>query len=179
MEQRPGKVIIHASGGTAGTGAVTYKLTLPSSWMKKMEITELDRQVELSFDGNTITVTKRLKLEEFLTVKREQGHRLVKLLFFNGSELCTTILADETEHVLQIKNHTDHIIKTAFGNNLSPTWDDFQHFLEARCIPRARAGLREYLEAIGVEAYDPMQIIQKTQGRMAEDDQWIKLEALT
>ena len=40
----------------------------------------------------------------------------------------------------------------------------------------ARAGLREYLETIGVDRYDPLEIIRKTQGRMAEDDLWLTVE---
>ena len=67
------------------------------------------------------------------------------------------------------------LLRTAFGNNLRPSWADFQAFLEERCIPRQRAGLREYLEAIGVAEYDPLQIIRKTQGRMAEDQQWLEV----
>jgi hypothetical protein len=35
--------------------------------------------------------------------------------------------------------------------------------------------VREYLEAIGVAEYDLLQIIQKTQGRMAEDQQWLEV----
>ena len=57
MERRLGKIIIHASGGTAAKGANTYKLTLPSAWVKEMSINESEREVELSFDGNTITIT--------------------------------------------------------------------------------------------------------------------------
>ncbi|MEG0756709.1 MAG: Hin recombinase, partial [Oscillospiraceae bacterium] len=67
-------------------------------------------------------------------------------------------------------------VKTAFGNNPLPTWADFQAFLEERCVPRHRAGLREYLEAIGVDAYDPLTIVEKTAGRMAEDKQWLTVE---
>jgi len=178
MERRQGKIIIHASGGTAGKGANTYKLTLPSAWMKEMGITEFDREVELSFDGRTITIAKRQTMEEFISANRKQGHSLLKLTYFDGDNICTTMIADETEHVLCIENHTDRVIKTAFGNNRVPTWEDLQRFLEERCIPRARAGLREYLEAIGVEEYDPVEIIKKTEGRMAEDDQWIRIEVL-
>ena len=47
--------------------------------------------------------------------------------------------------------------------------------LEERCVPRQRAGLREYLEVIGVGEYDPLEIIRKTAGRMAEDSQWLEL----
>lgn len=178
MERRLGKIIIHASGGTAAKGANTYKLTLPSVWVKDMGINESGREVELSFDGNTITIARRLSVDEFVSAKRELGHALVKLLYFDREELCTTIIADNTERVLCIENHTDRVIKTAFGNNLVPTWEDLRHFLEERCIPRARAGLREYLETIGVEEYDPMEIIKKTEGRMAEDEQWIRIEVL-
>ena len=178
MERRQGKIIIHASGGTAGKGANTCKLTLPSVWIKEMGISEIDREVELSFDGRTISITKRLGIEEFVDAKKEQGHALLKLSYFDCDKLCSTIVADTTERRICVENHVDHIIKTAFGNNLLPTWDDFQKFLEERCIPRARAGLREYLEAIGVEEYDPIEIIKKTEGRMAEDRQWIKIEVL-
>lgn len=66
-------------------------------------------------------------------------------------------------------------MKTAFGANELPTWEDFELFLEERCVPRERAGLREYLEALGLEEYDPLDIVRKTQGRMAEDDQWLEV----
>ncbi len=178
MEQRRAKTIIHASGGTAGKGANTYKLTLPSAWMKEMGINECSREVELTFDGSVITVAKHLPMDALIAAKRAQGKPLLKLSYFDGNMLCTTIIADEAEHIVRIENHTDRMIKTAFGNNFAPTWDDFQHFLEERCISRTRAGLREYLEAIGLEEYDPMEIIKKTQGRMAEDDQWIRIEVL-
>ena len=59
-----------------------------------------------------------------------------------------------------------------------PTWADLEEFLEERCIPRQRAGLREYLEALGLEEYDPLAIIQKTKGRMAEDDQWMEVREI-
>ena len=77
-----------------------------------------------------------------------------------------------------MENYTDMMVKTAFGTNAAPTWADLEAFLEERCIPRQRAGLREYLEALGLEEYDPLAIVQKTQGRMAEDDQWMEVEKL-
>ena len=178
MEQRQGNIIIHASGGTAGRGANTYKLTLPSTWIKELGIDDTHRKVELSFDGSAITITKSLTMEEFISAKRKRGHALVKLSYFDRDRLCTEIIADKTEHSLCVENHTHNTIKTAFGNNTMPTWEQLQLFLEERCIPRARAGLREYLDVIGVEEYDPIEIIQKTEGRMAEDDQWIKMEVL-
>ena len=103
---------------------------------------------------------------------------LLKLSYYNGDTLCTTILADPNDQTLCFENYTDRVLKTAFGNNYAPTWADFQFFLAERCIPRTRGGLREYLETIGVEEYDPLEIIRKTEGRMAEDQQWIRVEVL-
>ena len=77
-----------------------------------------------------------------------------------------------------VENQAVPTIKTAFGNNLLPNWEDFQRFLEDRCIPRQRAGLREYLETLGLDEYDPLAIIEKTGGRMAEDQQWLTIEVL-
>ena len=37
---------------------------------------------------------------------------------------------------------------------------------------------KEYLEAIGVDRYEPLEIIRKTQGRMAGDDLWLTVEEL-
>jgi hypothetical protein len=76
-------------------------------------------------------------------------------------------------------NHVSNPAKTAFGNNAMPTWEDFILFLEDRCIPRERAGLREYLEVIGVGEYDPLEIIRVTSGRMAEDNQWLHVKTLS
>ena len=37
-------------------------------------------------------------------------------------------------------------------------------------MPRARDGLRHYLKELGLDRYEPLAIIRKTQGRMAEDN---------
>ena len=52
-----------------------------------------------------------------------------------------------------------------------------QH-LGDRCIPRQRAGMQKYLEALGLEKYAPLAIIEKTGGRMAEDQQWLSIEVM-
>ena len=77
---------------------------------------------------------------------------------------------------IQIENHTDRILDTAFGVNTTPTWKDFETFLEDRCFPRTRDKMKLVLEDIGLPFYDTFMIIEKTQGRMAEDDFWIRIE---
>ena len=117
-----------------------------------------------------------LSVREFWERVRGAGHRGLLLSWFNDDELCSAVAADLTEETLCAEDFTDNWLHTAFGRNPAPSWKDFMELLEDRCIPRTRAGLREYLEALGLDAYDPLQIIRKTGGRMAEDHQWIRIE---
>ena len=173
MEKRGGRIIAGRAGGTAGKNAMTYKVSLPSAWVREMGLSGEGRQIELSFDGQRIILSPRQT-----SVEPVPGHRVVRLKYYDGERLCSTVLADYTEQLVWAENFCADPVKTAFGRNTSPTWQDYEAFLAERCIPRSRAGLREYLEAIGVSEYDPLAIICKTAGRMAEDDQWLMVEDL-
>lgn len=178
MEQRSAKINISAAGGNAGVGAKTCKVTLPTTWLSALGIGEARREVVLTFDGEQITISPALNMEEYARKKLVMGHQVYSLEYYDGSLLCTLIYADFTDQTLQAENHTDLLIKTAFGKNALPTWEDLQAFLEERCIPRGRAGLRDYLADIGLSEYDPLEIVKRTEGRMAEDAQWLKVEVL-
>ena len=58
----------------------------------------------------------------------------------------------------------------------NPTIEDYNEFLESRCFPRTRDKMKLVLRDLGIPFYDPYLIIQKTEGRMAEDDFWLKIE---
>ena len=176
MERRIAKLIVGKAGGTAGKDSKTYKVSLPSKWVVELGLT--DTKMEISFDGERIMISPHLSMDEFLEKKESLGHKLVKFEFYDGEILCTKIIADFTDEILSVENTTEHIVKTAFGKNEVPTWEDFQNFLEERCVPQSRSGIREYLETIGVESYEPLEIIKKTNGRMAEDNQWLKWEVI-
>lgn len=175
MEIRPGKITASRAGGTAGSGSKTYKVSLPSAWVNKMASSEQDGRVILAFDGETVTVRPEQSPRQYRDARLAQGHELLEIRYYNGDELCTLIYADRTAKDLTAENYTSQTVKTAFGNVPFPSWEDLEEFLEERCIPRGRAGLREYLEALGLDGYDPLAIVQKTQGRMAEDDQWMEV----
>lgn len=179
MEKRLAKINFSAAGGTASKGAHTCKVTLPTAWVEALGLKQESRDVELSFDGNTIILARPLSGQEFTTQKRNLGHLLRRIRFYDGDGLCTTIYADFTDETFVVENHIEDPVKTAFGNNPLPNWADLQAFLQDRCIPRERAGLREYLEALGIDEYDPLKIIQRTGGRMAEDHQRLEVDELS
>ena len=176
MERRIAKLIVGKAGGTAGKDSKTYKVSLPTKWVAELGLTE--SKMEISFDGERIIISPHFSVDKFLEKKESLGHKLLKLEFYDGEVLCTKIVADFTDETLSVENTTERIVKTAFGKNKAPTWEDFQNFLEERCVPQSRSGIREYLETIGVEEYNPMEIIKKTNGRMAEDNQWLKWEVI-
>mgnify|MGYP003278528062 FL=1 len=97
------------------------------------------------------------------------------LRYMDNDGVCTIINADFKNEKVTIENHTDDILHRAFGINEDPTWSDFQLFLEDRCFPKTRDKLKLVLKDVGVDYYDPLSIIRKTNGRMAEDSQWIEI----
>lgn len=103
------------AGGTASVGAKTHKVTLPSRWLQAMGITDEKREVELAFVGHQIMITRVVTIEEFYDEKKAQSHSLKTLKFWNADTLCTTIVADFTDHTLCAENHTGQMVKTAFG----------------------------------------------------------------
>ena len=102
----------------------------------------------------------------------------VRMDFMCEDDCCTQILVDFKHEKIEIQNTTDKIMLRAFGINRNPTWEDFLEFLEDRCFPRTRDHLKLILKELELDFYDPFYIIEKTQGRMGEDMQWLKVTYL-
>jgi hypothetical protein len=88
---------------------------------------------------------------------------------------CTIINVDFLHQKIKIENRTDDLLHRAFGIIEQPSWEDFKYFLQSRCFTKTRGLLKEALQDIEVDSYDPLQIIERTKGRTAEDDLWIKI----
>ena len=96
-----------------------------------------------------------------------------RMCFLYRDQLCTTIDIDFRHEKIAIQNYTKKIPLRAFGVVEHPTWDDFTWFLESRCFPKTRDHAKDILKEMGLPFYDPLLIIEKTDGRMAGDEQWI------
>ena len=84
-------------------------------------------------------------------------------------------MIDLLEEKVKIKNYANNIMYRAFGKNDNPTFSDYEEFLKSRCFPETRDKLKLVLEDLNLPFYDPFLIIKKTEGRMAEDDFWIRI----
>lgn len=85
----------------------------------------------------------------------------------------TVIDVNSITKKVRIINLSDDMITRAFGVNESPDYEDFEEFLESRCMPRTRYGIEEELKKMNIDSYDPYQIVEKTKGRVYGDGQWI------
>lgn len=63
-EKRNARATIHKAGGTAGKPSVTYSVKIPNSWAKRWGLTTDDRQLQLSFNGDEITIRKSGEAQE-------------------------------------------------------------------------------------------------------------------
>ena len=100
----------------------------------------------------------------------------LRLYYMYNQMICTVIDVSIKDHTVKIYNYTNHIMFRAFGVNENPTFEDSEEFLRSRCFPETRDKLKLVLKDLDLPFYDPYMIIEKTEGRMAEDDFWIKIE---
>ena len=70
--------------------------------------------------------------------------------------------------------YSGHRFRGQHGTHLGRFSDFFRESLYSK-NPRTRSGLNYYLDAVGVSEYDPIQLVEKTHGRMAEDHKWLKI----
>ena len=94
----------------------------------------------------------------------------LRMYYMENNFVNTVIDVDIMNRKVSFKNYTDRLILRAFGAKEVVTYEDFEAFLESRCFPRDRDKMKIELEALGLRNYDPLAIIRKTEGKMAEDD---------
>lgn len=100
----------------------------------------------------------------------------VRLWYMYKQDVCTIIDVNEMKKEVCIKNYTDNLMFRAFGVEEHPNYEAYMEFLKSRCFPESRDKMKLILKDLDLPFYDPFMIIEKTEGRMAEDDFWIRIE---
>ena len=136
---------------------------------------------ERSNDAITGPVCLLLKMlsrypEYIKSVKLPEKTFPIRLYYMYKQTICTVIDVNEMQRKIQIYNYTDNVMFQAFGVNEEPTYEEYLEFLESRCFPESRDKMKLILKDLNLPFYDPFMIIEKTEGRMAEDEFWIKIE---
>lgn len=147
---------------------------------RKKSLTEKDIDNAIKMQGRGMSTKKiadyfgvsRQTISKYLN-KPLDGDYVMRLDFMYKQKVCTEIYVDFENKQIKIINRTNDIMKRAFGVNENPTWEDFESFLEERCFPNSRALKKTILQRIGMDSYDPLQILELNKGRTAEDNQYI------
>lgn len=100
----------------------------------------------------------------------------IRLWYMHNQTVCTMIDVNEMKKSIEIVNYTDNLMFRAFGVEENPNYKMYEEFLESRCFPKSRDKIKLVLRDLDLPFYDPFLIIEKTEGRMAEDDFWIRIE---
>ena len=138
------------------------------------EIKDLQEKNSVRKENEQKQRLSRQVIGRYLNREPEPGYTL-RLTYMHKQYPCTVIDVDYLNRRVKIQNRTGDLLHRAFGVNETPDWDAYEQFLESRCFPRSRGNLKELLRDMGLDSYDPIQIIEKTHGRTFDDAQWIKL----
>ncbi len=114
------------------------------------------------------------EIEDELTLPKKEYP--LRLWYYYQNIVCTIIDVDIVNQKVVIKNFTNNIMYRAFGRNEHPTFSEYEEFLKSRCFPEERDKMKLMLREMDIPFYDPIMIIEKTEGRMAEDDFWIRID---
>lgn len=161
--------------------AQIYKEKNPRNAGRKKKFTAEDIQAIRSLleSGTTVNeVAKRFQtsrqvIGKYLNQKPAEGYTL-RITYMYQQYPCTIIDVDFLNQRVMVQNKTNDMLHRAFGVVEHPTWDDFATFLKERCFPTTRGNAKEILKQLQLTCYDPLQIVEKTRGRTAEDDMWLK-----
>ena len=119
-------------------------------------------------------LTRHPGLAGSLELPAESG--TLRVWYYHRQMVCSVIDVNEPMRTVSVRNYVDDPLFRAFGKNTEPTYEDYEAFLESRCFPPTRDKMKLQLKELDLPFYDPLLIIEKTEGRLAGDDFWIRME---
>lgn len=87
-----------------------------------------------------------------------------------------TAEVDITNNKVTIKKYTSNPVKQFFLAFDSMDIVGFSELLEARCWERERVDISQILEKLGINEYDPIEIVKRTFGVSYNDSIWFKFD---
>lgn len=142
------------------------------------QIEEIEKLLEKGITMNEVArkyKTSRQIIDKYINCPPKKDYTL-RMTYMHGQNPCTIIDVDFLNERITIKNRTTDVLYRAFGVVENPTWEQFQEFLADRCFPETRGNLKAVLKDLNLDSYDPLQIVEKTKGKTADDNLWLKFK---
>lgn len=102
--------------------------------------------------------------------------KLYSFDFMHKDECCARVdmFNDGT---VETTNYASCVLDLPFGVKTEGiTERDLDEFLEWRCVPKTRFNIREILDSMGLQFYEPYEIVRVTHGVMCDDTYWVRFE---
>ena len=88
--------------------------------------------------------------------------------------VCSVVYVYQDGSVV-VDDKTEYIVERPFGSwGSEATIEDVEKLFESRCFPRTRGNCKQILKSGGIDFYNPIEIVRKTEGRMTDDSFWIR-----
>lgn len=148
---------------------LAQRCNMPQSTIARIET----RQISPQIDTLTVIANKlscNLSLESKVNNKWDGSHISV----FWKDELTAEINIENNR--VYIKKYTSDPMKQFFLAFDSMDIIGFSELLESRCWERERADISVLLSKIGLDEYDPIEIVKRTFGVSYNDSIWFKFE---
>lgn len=128
--------------------------------------------------GPIVLLTKLLKEDPDIPGRLKVPQKVwpIRLWYMFRQDVCAVIDVDERNKKVKVYNYTNDFLLRPFGKEEAPTFEQYEMFLESRCFPKSRDKMKLMLKDLDLPFYEPLMIIEKTKGKMAEDDFWIQIE---
>ena len=142
------------------------------------QIKEIEKLLEKGMTMNEVAKkygTSRQIIDKYVN-RPPQKYYTLRMTYMHGQNPCTIIDVDFLNERVIVKNRTDDMLHRAFGVVENPTWQQFQEFLKDRCFPETRGNLKSVLRDLNLDSYDPLQIVERTKGKTADDNLWLKFK---
>lgn len=139
MENRKANMIFGKAGGNASPNSYTCKLSIPKAWVDRMGLNPESREVEISFDGDRITVerppfsgikhiplanNKRIHTFAMIWMQMYQNHASTPFSYFENIEFVAEGLSD-----LGFEMDCGESIKRLFPNIVFSELDTFKRII--------------------------------------------------
>lgn len=109
MESRIAKVSFNKSGGTAKGKAITNRITIPTKWIKEMDITEEDRNVELKFEDGKIIIEKVIIKTKIANKEIREAAKVVSYRYNQDLPTTAIILHESEILVMDYIKHEEYL----------------------------------------------------------------------
>lgn len=98
---------------------------------------------------------------------------IVEFDWLRKDRVITHVKANRRTGVVEVENFTDDLQETFFVKR-PHTLSEISKLFEDRCFERTNAGVETLLGLLGLEEYNPYDIVRRTRGRTVMDFYWIR-----